>query len=394
MPAASPRGSHWPKAGKARREGSEARRPPSDRTSNALAERGHDMHRYLASLFAAAVLSLILAPLAGAAPTQVDVRIEGKSETLFEGPILTDGHNVKGLSDSEWRRCNGLNNGRNPVPGPTPTAASVDAMQIIGEPFDGNWYDQYDDYFIPRWGSDRQDDTESGYWGVVVNNIFTNVGGCQYELDGGDEVLWIYGAFDGRERLVLYPGNYSGGPMPLTSTAALNQPFEVEVDSWPSYSEGDPPGSPERSTTPYSGAAVAPVTTASDGFQKVEVADPGKVTTAADGRATVTFTTPGWHRIKATDFAGGVETVIRSNRLDVCVPEPLASGCGEPPSDDQVRTAPPPLPEEENETPPDEEPEPEVKDPGGGAPSPGALAPPAAADPVRVAIKGLDRSRL
>ncbi len=39
-------------------------------------------------------------------------------------------------------------------------------------------------------------------------------------------------------------------------------------------------------------------------------------------------TTPGWHRIKATELGGGKETAIRSNRLDVCVagssPPPIA----------------------------------------------------------------------
>lgn len=352
------------------------------------------MHRYLAAFLAATVLSLVLASVASAAPAQVNVRIEGETETIFEGPIVTDGHNVKGISDSQWRRCNGLNNGHNPVAGPTATAASVDAMRIIGEPFDGNWYTQYDDYFITQWGPDRQDELESEYWGIVVNNVFTNVGGCQYQLDGGDEVLWIYGAFHGRERLLLYPGDYSSGPLPLTATATLNQPFEVEVDSWPGYGEGEPPASPQRSTTPYEGAGVAPVTTASSGFQKVEVASADAVTTAADGTATITFTTPGWHRIKATDFAAGVESVIRSNRLDVCVPDPPATGCGAPPADAQVRIPPAPVP---GEVDPPEEEEPDPKDPGGGAgggANPPSDRPPVGADPIRVALKALDRSRL
>jgi hypothetical protein len=353
------------------------------------------MHSHFAA-FAATFLLLILAPSAVAAPTQVDLRIEGRTETLFEGSILTDGHNVKGISDSQWHRCNGLNNGSNPVAGPTPTAASVDAMRIIGEGFDGNWYSQYDDYFITQWGPDRQDELDSAYWGVVVNNVFTNLGGCQYKLDGGDEVLWIFDAFGGRERLLLYPGDYSGGPVPLTATATLNQPFEVEVDSWPGYSEGEPPASPLRSTTPYEGAEVAPVTTAASGFQKVEVASPYTVTTAADGTAAITFTTPGWHRIKATDFAAGVESVVRSNRLDVCVPQPPASDCGAFPADAQMRTPPPPVPGEVDQ-PEEENPDPVSPGGGGGSANPRGDSPPpppGSADPVRVALKALDRSRL
>jgi hypothetical protein len=353
------------------------------------------MQRYLAALFAATVLSLALASIAGAAPARVNVRIEGETETLFEGPVLTDGHNVKGTSDSSWRRCNGLNNGANALAGPTPTAASVDAMRIIDQPFDGNWFTQYDDYFVTQWGPDRQDELVSEYWGIVVNNVFTNVGGCQYQLDGGDEALWIYDAFNGRERLLLYPGDYSGGPVPRTATATLNQPFAVEVDSWPDYSEGQPPPSPQRSTTPYESAEVAPVTTAANGFQSVDVARPDTVTTAADGTATITFTTPGWHRIKATDFAAGVETVIRSNRLDICVPDPPASGCGALPGDAQVRTPPPPVP---GEVDPPEVTEPDPDSPGGdggGAKTPSdPPPPPAVAGSVRVALKVLNRSRL
>jgi hypothetical protein len=359
------------------------------------------MNRSIAALFVASVFFAgVVVPAAQAAPTQVNVRIEGETETLFEGPILTDGHKVRGLSDSEWRRCNALNNGTNPTSGPTPTASSVDAMRILGEPFDGTWYSQYDDYFITQWGPDRQDVAGGEYWGIVVNNVFTSIGGCQYRLDGGDEVLWIYDAFKDRPRLALYPANYGGGAVPLTATATLNQPFEVEVDSWSGYNEGAPPASPTRSTTPFPGAEVAPVLTDSKGFQKIDLASPSTVTTAADGKAGITFTSPGWHRIKATDTTAGAESAIRSNRLDVCVPAPPATSCGPPPADSEQRTPPPLLPEEEEGSRPDEKPG--GADPvagggsseGGSAAGSGATLPPAAPDRVRVTLNGLDRSRI
>lgn len=337
----------------------------------------------------AAFIAVACTASASAAPTEVTVRVEGQTETLFEGPVLTDGHDVKGASDSIARRCDGLNNGANPTPGPTPTAATVDAMRIIGEPFDGNWFTQYDDYFITQWGPDRQDDLTFAYWGIVVNNVFSNVGGCQLQVDAGDEVFWIYDAFNGRERLALYPADYLGGPVPATATAQLNQPFEVEVDTWAGYNEGEPPASPERSTTPYEGAEVAPVLTGAKGFQKVDVDDPATVSTGNDGRASITFTTPGWHRIKATDFAAGVETVIRSNRLDVCVPQPPATGCGALPADAQLRTP----PREEGEGPPKVDP-PSGGETGTGGDGSGTQPPPAVANRVRVALEGLDRSRL
>jgi hypothetical protein len=351
--------------------------------------------------FVATFLIVLPAPPVQAAPTQVSVRIEGKAETLFEGPILTDVHRVKDANDSVWRRCNGIT-ALNPAKAPAvvPTSASSDAMRIINETFDGLWYSQWEDYFIERWGPDSQDVANSEYWGVLVNNSFTDVGGCQYRLDGGDEVLWVYDAFDNRPRMVLYPAGYPDGALPLTATATLNQPFEVEVDTWASFNEGTPPPSPTRSTTPYVGAEVAPVETDAKGFQKVDVASASTVTTDATGRASITFTEPGWHRIKAADLAAGVEVAIRSNRLDVCVPQPPASGCGAPPDDDLVRTPPPPLPGEIEEEESEEEDPQEGGQPSGDGAQVAATgpAPPAVtaaeAKGVQLQLSRLDRSRI
>jgi hypothetical protein len=362
------------------------------------------MRSIVAASFVACTISLLSVPVlsvpvAYAAPAVVNVRIEGRAETLFEGPILTDGRNVRALSDSsappQGHRCNGLNNAQNPSPGPTPTAASVDAMNLLGLGFDGDWYGDFDDYFITQWGPDREDVGAGAYWGLLVNNVFTGVGGCQYGLDAGDEVLWAHDAFNGRPRLLLYPGGYPGGAVPLTAKATLGVPFEVEVDEWGSYNEGEPPPSPTRSTTGFEGAGVAPVTTDAKGFQKVEAGSPASVVTDADGKASITFTEAGWHRIKATvRSSGGAETVIRSNRLDVCVPEAPAADCGAPPTDDAVRTPPPPEEEEEEEK-TEELPAP----PAGGtskAASPPVAGPPSRAEPpqIHVRVPQLNRRRV
>jgi len=287
------------------------------------------MRKVVAALTVALPVFILAAAAAQAVPAEVNVRIEGRSETLFEGPILTDGHAVQAASDAEAHHCDGTNNGAHPAPGPTPTAAGVDAMSILGEDFDGLWYapPSFDDYFIKRWGPDGQDLGKGEFWGILVNNVFTSVGGCQYQLDGGDEVLWAYNAVGGRPLLALFPAAYSGGARPLTATAELNQPFEIEVDSYEDGNEGVPPASPERTgANPFTGAEVAPVVAGPGGFESVETDDPEAVVTGADGRASIVFDQPGWHRIKATvsDSAGG-ESAIRSNRLDVCVPEPPAT---------------------------------------------------------------------
>src|SRR6202012_1536648 len=99
-------------------------------------------------------------------------------------------------------------------------------------------------------------------------------------------------------------------------------------------------------STVCEGAAGSPVTTGANGFEKVDTADPATVKTNAEGEASITFTTPGWHRIKATVPGAREEEAIRSNRLDVCVLGPGETSCEAPPAEDAVRV-PPPTPEEE-----------------------------------------------
>jgi len=356
--------------------------------------------RTVSAAFSVALLTLSLAvPTAQAAPTEVNVRIEGRTETLFEGPILTEGHNVRASSDTKapkgGRRCNGLNNGQNPTPGPTPTAASVDAMGILGEDFDGLWYGEpFEDYFIKRWGPDGQSEAKGEFWGVGVNNVFTSVGGCQYQLDAGDEVLWAYDAFSGRPRLGLYPAGYPGGAKPLTALAELNEPFAVEVDAWDATGEGDPPDSPQRTgSEPFEGAEVAPMTIGAGGYEKVNTASSAMVKTDEHGLAEIVFTEPGWQRIKATVVGSGKESVVRSNRLDVCVPDPPETDCGPLLPEDLVRTP----PSVEPEDPEEEGPPPQGQQPDSAGPGPGPAAGDTsltAARQVQLQLPRLDRSRI
>ena len=119
-------------------------------------------------------------------------------------------------------------------------------MSLIGETFDGQWYPGYDDYFITRWGPDEQDPAEGAYWGILVNDVFTNVGGCQYELHENDEVLWVYDAFKERANLALFPAGDTASRPPLTATAQLDQPFAVQVEVYGDDKEDNPPVEPDR----------------------------------------------------------------------------------------------------------------------------------------------------
>lgn len=306
---------------------------------------------------------------AGGHLTQVYVRIEGRTKTLFEGPIWTEGHDVHSAQpdgdareDTKEHPCDGINSldPENHEPGPTPTAASVDAMELIGESeaMDGQWYPGFDDYFVKQWGSEEENAEHEGKsWGILVNNVYTDVGGCQWQLHDGDEALWIYNAFQSRPILGLFASgeHYSSGARPLTATAELDRPFQVEVDAYDDDAEDQPPATPTRTsenTKPYEGAEVAPVQTAEKGFETVQRESAETVLTDGEGKASITFTTPGWHRIMAgtplkaptrEEEESGVlpeEEAIRSNRLDVCVPAPGETGCGAPPAEDEVRTPP------------------------------------------------------
>jgi hypothetical protein len=296
--------------------------------------------RALLLSFASCLLGAVLCPVAGAASSTVNVRIEGRSETLFEGPLEVEGHDVRASSDTSSRRCDGINpnDPQNTTPGPTPTSASADAISIAGQSFDGDWYPGYEDYFLTRWGPDAE--AEGRSWGLLVNDVFTSVGGCQYLLDTGDEVLWVYDAFAARPELALYRAGDEAGPRALTATATLGQPFAVEVREYEDGQEDAPPPFPQRTgSAPFAGALVSPVVTAPNGFERIEAASPTTATSDAQGKATLTFDQPGWHRIKAAALHEGEETAIRSNRLDVCVPAQGASDCGTSPSEDQVRNA-------------------------------------------------------
>lgn len=281
------------------------------------------MKKLFAACCAALLLIIVVVPSAQAA-TEVNVRIEGKEETIFEKSIPVSVKKIEASSDTQERGCDGVNelDPENVAPGVTPTLASAEAMESIGETFDGQWYEGFGDYFITRWGPDEQDNAASAWWGVLVNQVFTSVGGCQKQLKEDDEVLWLYDAFSSRPMLALYPeaAHYVEGPRPTRVTVAPGEPVAVEVVAWPAGGESSTPEVPSRTgSSPYEGAVVAPVEVNAKGFQRVDTASPEAEISDIAGNATFTFTTPGIHRIKATGPLGAENSVVRSNGLEVCV---------------------------------------------------------------------------
>lgn len=250
-----------------------------------------------------AIGAVALPSAAIADPVTVDVRVEGASQTLFEGPVTTYGHEITSPSGGT-HPCDGTNNAANPAPGGTTTTALVDALYTVGTPWDGTFEPAFDDYDITSIGHDAQ--TATQFWGVLDNWQFTPVPGCEFEPRANDQVLWAYNAFNAADFLRLTASSTTVAPGQTTTVQATNGSTGAVV----------------------SGAVVAPVSTDPlTDYETVESSDPSAVTTDASGDATLSWSTPGWKRLKAVKA-----DAIRSNRLDICV-----TPCGPPPADTLVR---------------------------------------------------------
>jgi hypothetical protein len=228
-----------------------------------------------------AVLAIIAAsaPAAGAAPVTVDVRVEGATQTIFEGPVTTDVHQTITPTDGQPRTCDGSSVG-NPS-GPTAIGALDDAARGGGFVWDARWDSGFDDYYpFLRIGPD-QIDSNSHYLALFVNWKFAQVGGCGQRVGAGDQILWAYEDFIESPILRLTaPG-----------TARTGEPFGVRVVDG-------------LDDSPEAGAAV------------------GGGTTGADGAATLTFADAGVYRLKAEK-----PDAIRSNVQVICVDPPGADPC-------------------------------------------------------------------
>jgi hypothetical protein len=219
----------------------------------------------------------IAAPAAAADPVSINLRVEGQSQTIFDGPVTTDGHQIATPSGGT-HPCDGTNNGAHPSPVPTATAALDDGARLNNFTWDADWFPTFNDFIVKRVAGDVA--TSSQFWGYAVNFAFAQVGGCQMRVRQGDEVLWIFDAFNKAHVLKLT------GP----STATTGAPVTVTV------TDGD--------GAPLPGATV------------------GGMQTGADGKATLSFPEPGVHRLKAERADS-----VRSNSLTVCVDPPGADPC-------------------------------------------------------------------
>jgi hypothetical protein len=233
----------------------------------------------------AAGLFLAAAAPAAAAPVTVDLRIEGPTRTLFEGPVTTDVRPFRFSGDPQAHQCDGTaaNGGPSAVPVPTRGAALAEAAERTPFSIAGSWHPQFGASFTNIAGEGVAFDPGTNrFLGEYENGAFAQLGACADDIQPGDDVLFAYG--DGSEILLA-----------LTGPARARPGERVVV----------------RVTNRATGAAVAG-------------ADVGGVVTGADGSASVgPFAARGEHELKASR-AGA----IRSNRLRVCVTDGADGACG------------------------------------------------------------------
>lgn len=233
------------------------------------------------ALFVCVAAALALPAGAAAAPVSVNLRVEGRTATIFDGPVTTDGHDVTTAAGGT-HECDGTNGPTpEPQPGPTATAALDDASRQAGFTFDGNYGNfGIEDFFLTRVAQDTVDES-SEYWSLWIAYDFAQEGGCQQRVRQGDDVLWGLSPFTDDRALKL------SGP----TSAQTGQSVQVRV-----VSGANPAGEP--------GAQV------------------GGATTGPDGTANVRFDAAGVYRLKAE-----AENAVRSNSVVLCVDPPGAEAC-------------------------------------------------------------------
>jgi hypothetical protein len=231
---------------------------------------------------AAGLVVLVLAPSAVAAPVTVDLRIEGASTTLFEGPVTTDIRTFRFTGESAEHQCDGTTTGSSPAPVPTRGAALMAAAESAPFSVRGTWSDQFGATINEVAGENTAFNPNTGrFLGEFKNGLFAQVGACGDPIAAGDRVLFAY--TDGSEPLLALTG---------PTTARPGATASVKVTD----SDG----------APVSGASV------------------GGRSTGADGTVVVgPFTQRGDNDLKASK-AG----TVRSNRLRVCVSDGSDGFCG------------------------------------------------------------------
>ena len=87
----------------------------------------------------ALAIAAVAAPTAAPLPVSVNLRVEGASSTIFDGPVTTDGHTISTGIAGGPQPCDGTNAGAFPSAVPTATAALDDGARLNGFTWDADW---------------------------------------------------------------------------------------------------------------------------------------------------------------------------------------------------------------------------------------------------------------
>lgn len=126
------------------------------------------------------------------APVRVTVTVQGPDGLLFQKKIVTWGHDVT-TATGGTHKCDGTNGSAHATKVPTPTAALDHAAKRNGFTWDGAWYASFDDYSVNT--VKGVNGGGSAYWNISVNGVPTPVGGCQFEIENGDQIAFTWTSF-------------------------------------------------------------------------------------------------------------------------------------------------------------------------------------------------------
>jgi hypothetical protein len=234
------------------------------------------------SLGLAAVIFVIVAAPALAAPSPVTVRVEGATDTLIPRTAVTTTTTPVNKDGVAGHDCTG-----------TSAAGALEQASA------GNWSGVWSSglgYSVNAVNGEAHMFGSGQFWGFFVNDALASSGICGVELQAGDSVLLA----------PISETASSFGVLSLTgvpATAAPGRAFVVKVMRTRSDFVGPPTREPVAGATVSGGGASA--------------------TTAADGTAPIVLGTRGPTTLRATDSGD-----IRSASEPVCVTDGSDGACG------------------------------------------------------------------
>ena len=175
------------------------------------------------------LLALAAAPAAHAFPVTVNLRVEGPTKTVFDGPVTTDAHDVTtarrpARTSATARTARPSRSLARPPPAHSTTPPSWPAS-----PSTARTATSGSTTTSSSGWADEQIDPNSEYWSLWINHGFSDKGGCQKRVLAGQDVLWAGIPFS-----VSIPLKLTG-----PDSAVTGQPVQVKVTDG---SNGNPQG--------------------------------------------------------------------------------------------------------------------------------------------------------